>query len=78
MVTWLLSTDQIADPGDLVLKPAKVKALKVGASQVVKFKPRLSAGTTATGRYFIAIVNSDTAFGEATMANNTAIYGPLP
>ncbi len=77
-LSLLLSTDQIADPGDLVLKPANVSALKVGILKVIKLKPKLPAGTTTTGRYFIAVVNPDGVFGETTLTNNTAVYGPLP
>ena len=37
-LTFLLSTDQVADGGDLVLKPANVGALKVGTAKTIKWQ----------------------------------------
>ena len=73
-----LSSDNALDPGDTVLRQYKVKKVKAGQSATQSIKVKLPQGTSASGKYVIALVDADDALPDVDDTNNIVVFGPVP
>ena len=70
VVRFYLSTDAIWSANDLLLGQASVPALPAGQSKLIQMQSALAIGTTASGKFLIAVIDADNAVGEADESNN--------
>jgi uncharacterized repeat protein (TIGR01451 family) len=70
IVRFYLSTDVSLSADDLLLGQAPVPALPRGQSAVIKMKPVLQAGTNASGKFVIAVIDADNVVAEGDKSNN--------
>jgi len=73
-----LSNDALLDSSDTPLKQYRVRSLAAGRSVNRGVKVVLPAGTNASGKYVIALVDADDAVPDADDTDNFATFGPLP
>jgi hypothetical protein len=52
--------------------------VKVGKSTNKAFAYNFKIGNSATGKYVIAVLDSDNKVVEADEGNNSIVYGPIP
>jgi len=67
-VACYLSNDTVLDSGDLLLKQFTVKRIDIGASVTKRVNLKLAKGTTASGKFLIALVNADGAVPDVAPA----------
>jgi uncharacterized repeat protein (TIGR01451 family) len=78
VVRFLLSEDELPG-GDLPLGPDQdLGSIKPGKSAKAKLKMELPAGTSASGRFLIAVMDPDGAVSETDESNNVVVFGPMP
>jgi virginiamycin B lyase len=70
VVRFYLSTDAIWSANDLLLGQASVPALPAGQSKLIQMQSALAIGTSASGKFLIAVIDADNAVGEADESNN--------
>jgi hypothetical protein len=73
-----LSADGVLDSGDTLLRKYNVKKIKAGQSAPRSVNVKLPTGTTATGKYVIALVDADDALPDIDDTNNIVVFGPVP
>ena len=73
-----LSSDNVLDGGDVLLKQYNVKKIKAGRSAKIAVSIKLPAGTTASGKYVIGLADSDDTLPDVDDVNNAVPFGPLP
>ena len=73
-----LSSDTLLDAGDLLLKQYNVGKMLAGQSKTKNVSLKLPAGTTASGKYVIALVDADDSTPDADDSNNEVVFGPVP
>jgi hypothetical protein len=73
-----LSNNPVLDSADTFLKQYKVKAIAAGRSVKRNIKITLPAGSSASGKYVIALVDADDAVADPDDTDNFAVYGPMP
>jgi hypothetical protein len=78
VVRYYLSTNPTLDASAQLLKQATVSALKPALTKSLSLRVSLPAGTTASGRYVIAVVNATNTVRESNTNNNVIVFGPLP
>jgi hypothetical protein len=73
-----LSNDAILDGTDTLLKSYRVGSIAGSKSVTRNIKINLASGTSASGKYVIALVDADDAVPDVDDSDNVAAYGPLP
>lgn len=77
-VAFYLSSDNSVGTGDRLLKRFTTRGLAPGQSIAVSLNVALPRGTTASGRYVIAVLDPGHKVVESNENNNTAVFGPVP
>jgi subtilase family serine protease len=72
-----IDSDLDTDGSDLLLKQVNVKGLKVGKTKKVKFKVKLTPGTSASGQFVIAVIDAANAVMEMNEDNNYIVSLPI-
>jgi hypothetical protein len=74
-----LSQDNVFSSGDdTLLKQVSVGKMKKGASKKVNLSVNLAPGATVSGKYVIAVIDSQSVITESNKNNNQIVYGPMP
>jgi hypothetical protein len=73
-----LSNDAMLDGADTLLRQYKVGGIRTGRSNNRNININLPAGTNASDKYLIALVDADDSVPDADDSNNIAAFGPLP
>ena len=77
VVKYYLSNDNIFDGGDSFLKNVSTGKIKIDKSKIKTLSYSFAAGTSLTGKYIIAVLDSDNQITELDETNNNVVYGPL-
>jgi subtilase family serine protease len=78
VVRFYLSDNDAYDAGDIFLKKVSTGKLKVGKSTNKAFAFNFKIGSSATGKYVIAVLDADNKVVEAAEGNNSIVYGTIP
>jgi hypothetical protein len=78
VLSLYLSNDAMLDGADTLLRQYKVGGIRTGRSNNRNVNINLPAGTNASGKYLIALVDADDSVPDADDSNNIAAFGPLP
>lgn len=75
-VKFYLSEDNAYDKGDAFLEKVRVRKIKVNRSERIKltYELKLPLGSTASGKYIIAVVDADNTVVEDSESNNIIAY----
>jgi Zn-dependent metalloprotease len=76
-VKFYLSSNNIFDEDDLLIKEIIIKTLKNDASKTLNLSIKLPSGTSASGKYIIAFVDANGTVGEIDENNNKIVFGPM-
>ncbi|MEW6584249.1 MAG: M4 family metallopeptidase [Nitrospirota bacterium] len=77
-VFLFLSDNNVYEPGDFYLKEFATGKIKKDKSKSKPVSYGLPLGSTASGKYVIAVIDGDNAVAEADENNNYIVYGPMP
>jgi putative Ig domain-containing protein/CARDB protein len=78
VVRFYLSNDAVVDGSDTLLKEVSVRTLRAGGTRSIRLSVSLSLGTSASGRFVIAVLDANNAVAETSETNNTIVFGPIP
>ncbi|MCZ7624562.1 MAG: hypothetical protein M5R38_00820 [Candidatus Methylomirabilis sp.] len=73
---FFLSSDGITP--ETFLRQVAVGALRAGQTQGKRLSVALPIGTTATGKFVLAILDFTNVITETDKTNNMIVFGPLP
>jgi hypothetical protein len=77
-VLFYLSDDPTFDGGkDLFLKKVSTGRIQPGANKAIKLSLNLPAGSTAAGKYVIAVIDAEQKVVEEVEGNNEIPLGPI-
>jgi hypothetical protein len=77
-VSFYLSGDNTFSLDDTFLKKLSAGKLKKGTSKKITLSVNLPVGVSASGKYAIAVVDSQNGTPESNENNNRIAYGPVP
>jgi len=77
-LTFYLASDRIANSQSFLLERVLAPPLKPGEQTTLKLHWRLPNGTSATGKYLLALTNTTLTVQDAGPAERTISVGPLP
>ncbi len=77
-VTFYLSTDAALSADDSVLQRRFLGRVSAGRTRRLLFRKLLPIGGAASGRYVIAVIDTDDDVPEMVENNNTVVLGPVP
>lgn len=79
VLRFYLSEDNKFSAGDTQLRSDfPIKAIKAGKTGKASLTATLPAGTSASGKFVIAVVDAANAISESDESNNVIVFGPLP
>lgn len=74
-----LSTDDVFDAGDILLKQMAISSVAAGGEVGVAVKKvKLEKGTNGSGKFIIAVLDDGDGVAEIDESNNAIAFGPLP
>ena len=77
-VKFFLSEDGAYDHGDVLLKRVSTGKIKPGESKVRVLSFNFKTGKILSGKYILAVMDSEHSVVESNEENNVAVYGPIP
>jgi CARDB len=77
-VNFYLSADGQVDPTDVSLTRARVSFLAPGASRSIRLSSALPPGSSASGKFVIAVLDAKNGLPESDEGNNVIVFGPVP
>jgi uncharacterized repeat protein (TIGR01451 family) len=78
IVRLYLSDDSSYSANDVLLQQANIPSLGAGAQQVMKVQFSLPAGTSASGKFLIAVIDADNVVTESNETNNVIATARFP
>jgi uncharacterized repeat protein (TIGR01451 family) len=77
VVRFFLSADRVPNGQDRLLQQARTGILTSGGTRSIRLSASLPAGSSAGGKYLIAVVDAGHAASEADEGNNVIVFGPI-
>jgi uncharacterized repeat protein (TIGR01451 family) len=75
VIKFYLSTDNVFDEGDVLLKRVSTGKIKDGQPKNKKLSAKLPGDPT--GMFLLAVLDADGTVSESDETNNTVVFGPL-
>jgi Abnormal spindle-like microcephaly-assoc'd, ASPM-SPD-2-Hydin/CARDB len=77
-VVFFLSPDDSLEESDTRISTQNVNPLKAGNGKLVTWSRQLPNGTSASGSFVFAVLDSRSVVSEINETNNVIVFGPIP